>query len=253
VSNKPSTAARYVHRRAGPDDGDHDFSLDIASEASVNYLRWIGEVCEPYLGHRVLDLGAGHGVITQHVAPGREVVALDMSPSCVEAMRRRFESSSNVTVLQGDLRALDLDAGFDSITMFNVLEHIYDDSDVLRACIPHLNPGGTIVLYVPALNGLFTKWDRKVGHYRRYSKPRLRSVVEEAGLEVVELRYMNVLAIPAWLVSGQLSSGEAACESSLTLWDKTGTVVGRAIERRVRIPIGLNLFCVARVREQGGP
>jgi SAM-dependent methyltransferase len=246
MSNSASSAARFVHPRARLDDGEHELGLDAASEASINYLNWIAEVCRPHIGRRFLDLGAGHGVITQHLASGRDVVALDRSESCVDAMNERFQDWPNVTVVKGDLRDLDLSERFDSIVMFNVLEHILDDGGVLATCATYLEPGGNILLYVPALNGLYTEWDRKVGHHRRYSKRRLASVVEEAGLEVAELRYMNLLAIPAWLVSGRLTANGDTCHSRLALWDKTGTVLGRAIERRVRVPIGLNLFCVAR-------
>jgi SAM-dependent methyltransferase len=240
-----STASRFVHRRALAGDGDHDYSLDIASDAAPNYLKWIGEMCGPFLGARVLDLGAGHGAITQHFLGNREVTALDLSDSCVAAMRQRFDGRDDVQVIQGDLRDLGGADQFDSIVMINVLEHILDDSGVLSQCARHLDPSGNIVLYVPALNGLYTEWDRKVGHFRRYSIQRLRAVVEEAGLGVLQLRYVNMLAIPAWFVTGRIANAKQAIGSTLSLWDRTGTLVSRQLESRIRVPIGLNLFCVA--------
>ena len=146
-------------------------------------------------------------MITQHLAEGREVVALDMSAACVAAMRQRFSDTPNVRVVEGDLRALDTTDRFDSIVMFNVLEHILDDRSVLESCARWLRPGGNIVIYVPALNGLYTDWDRKVGHFRRYSRRRLAGVLDEAGLRAVELRYSNLLAIAPWVVSGRLTGG----------------------------------------------
>jgi SAM-dependent methyltransferase len=148
--------------------------------------------------------------------------------------------------MRGDLRDLDLGDQFDSIVMVNVLEHILDDSGALVTCLAHLRPGGNIVLYVPALNGLYTDWDRKVGHFRRYSKPRLRAVVDEAGLRVVQLRYVNLLAMPVWLITGRILKRSETIGSTLGLWDRTGTVVSRKLESRIRVPIGLNLFCVAQ-------
>ena len=84
--------------------------------------------------------------------------------------------------------------------MLNVLEHIEDDVDVLIKMRSLLETGGRIVMYVPAVNGLYGKWDRKVGHWRRYSRWRLRQVLEAAGLVEVEMRYMNMLSIPPWWV-----------------------------------------------------
>jgi len=239
-------ASRYVHSRSRQDDGEHDFSLDIASEASTNYIAWIADLCRPHLGRRVLDLGAGYGVITEQLAPGRDVVALDMSDACVAAMQIRFRGSANVRVVQGDLRQLDLDDRFDSIVMFNVLEHIFDEQAVLESCIERLVPGGNIIIYVPAVNRLYTDWDRKVGHFRRYSKGRLAGVLQEANLRPDELRYINFFAMGPWMLSGLLTTGHKSYQSSLEMWDRTGTVLSRALEQRVRMPVGLNLFTVAR-------
>jgi hypothetical protein len=109
-------------------------------------------------------------------------------------------------------------------------------------------PNGSLVIYVPAINGLFTSWDRKVGHYRRYSKTRLAGVVREAGLKVAELRYVNVLAIPAWVFSGRLVNREAGVVRSLGVWDRFMVPATQFVEGRVRVPIGLNLLCVAQIR-----
>ena len=85
--------------------------------------------------------------------------------------------------------------------MVNVLEHIRDDVGVLSSLQRFLEPGGSIVIYTPALNGLFGSWDDYAGHFRRYSKWRLREVFRQAELDTVELRYANLLAIPAWSFS----------------------------------------------------
>src|SRR3954452_6364469 len=64
---RPGPAARYVHPKAAgllDEEGDHDADLDITSESAANYLSWIASLCEPHLGRRVLEVGAGLGSIT---------------------------------------------------------------------------------------------------------------------------------------------------------------------------------------------
>jgi hypothetical protein len=129
--------------------------------------------------------------------------------------------------------------------MINVLEHIEDDVGALASLRSVLNPGGNVVLYVPALNGLYGAWDRKVGHFRRYSKWRMREIAAEAGLIVGELRYVNLLAIPAWMAFSR-SNIETTVGSSLSIWDRVGVPAGRALESRVRVPVGLNLLALLR-------
>ena len=158
-------AARYTHPKAleaPAANGAHDHGLDVLAENAPNYLRWIADMIEPYLGHNVLDLGAGIGAVTTHYVPGRKVVACDRSSTCVAAMQRRFANAPNVTVIEGDLTELsDLGARFDSAVMLNVLEHIEDDVGVLSSLREFLQPAGRIIVYVPALNVLYGKMDRQ--------------------------------------------------------------------------------------------
>lgn len=245
---RPQPAARYVHpkARAKPSDtGEHDHNLDVADESAPNYLRWIADLIEPHIGHRVLELGAGIGSITELWASGHEVVASDLSESCIAALHKRFDNWPNVTVSRKDVREL-TSAGerFDSVVMINVLEHIENDAGVLATLRDLLAPGGAVIVYVPALNGLYGAWDHRVGHYRRYSRWRLREVAREAGLRPLELRYVNILAIPAWFAFSRTDIGERTTGSSLSIWDRTGIPAGRAIESRVRVPIGLNVLGV---------
>jgi SAM-dependent methyltransferase len=247
---RPAPAARYIHPKAAgllDEEGDHDADLDVASESAPNYLSWVADLCNHRLGHRVLEVGAGLGAITARYEQGREVVANDVSPECVRALRDRFAGHANVHVEDRDLRTLDLDARFDSILMVNVLEHIADDAGALRGLSKLLVPGGNVVVYVPALNGLYGALDRKIGHYRRYSVWRLREVFREAGLEPVELRWVNFIAIPAWAAFGRGDVDDRQRSGNLlSLWDRTAVPAGRFLEAHVRIPIGLNVLGVGR-------
>ncbi len=242
---------RYVHPKAAadPSSGQHDCGLDIAGDSAPAYLQWIADLCLPYLGSSVLEVGAGHGSVTQHLARGRRFVATDLSDSCLGVLRERFAAWPNVEVRHLDLRHVDIDETFDSVVIINLLEHMYDDTAALQTLRDRLNRGGHCLIYVPALNWLYGKFDRDVGHYRRYSKRRLAAVVREAGLQPVRLRYVNMLAIPGWVLfsSSWLDrDGGDRVGRNLDLWNRFGMPLTRAIEGRVPPPLGLNLFCVAR-------
>jgi len=228
-------------------EGDHDADLELSGESAPNYLNWVAELCGQHLGHRVLEVGAGLGAITVRYERGREVVANDVSPSCVQALQERFAAYPNVRIEDRDLRGLQLDERFDTVLMVNVLEHIADDVEALRGLSRLLVPGGNVVVYVPALNGLYGALDHKIGHFRRYSVWRLREVLVHAGLEPVELRWVNLLAIPAWAAFGRGNVEDPDRSSKLlSLWDRTAVPAGRFLEAQVRTPIGLNVLGVGR-------
>jgi hypothetical protein len=73
----------------------------------------------------------------------------------------------------------------------------------------------------------------------------MRAILREAGLVDIETRYMNALSLPAWWFRSR-TSVERDLAGGLSLWDKTGVRFSRRLESIVRVPLGLNLFCVAQ-------
>ncbi|HEY7134339.1 MAG TPA: glycosyltransferase, partial [Acidimicrobiia bacterium] len=172
--------------------------LDSLQDAD-NYADWIYDLLEPHLGQRVLEVGAGQGELTERLCGGgRHVVATDLSSRCVTALRDRFAGNDAVTVQQADLVPDGADGGFDSIVLVNVLEHIPHAEEALARLVPKLRPGGRLLLFVPAFESLYSEFDFRIGHRRRYRKSELTSEVDRAGLRVVEARYVNVLGAVAW-------------------------------------------------------
>jgi len=205
------------------------------------------ERARPYLGRRVLDVGAGIGTFTQElVRVCDEVVAVEPDPEELARLRERLGSDPRVTIVDVDAVALadaDLGAPFDSAICFNVLEHIADDAGALGAVRSKLRPGGALLLLVPAHRLLFGEIDRSVAHVRRYDKSGLRARLEAAGFSVVELRHVNPLGAVGWLVSSRILRRPQVPEGPLKLYDRLVPLL-RAADR-VPLPFGLSLWAVA--------
>jgi hypothetical protein len=67
-----------------------------------------------------------------------------------------------------------------------VLEHLDDPVAALRNVRPLLAPGCKVVITVPA--GPMSAFDKHIGHRAHFSEARLRRALEDAGLEVADLR-----------------------------------------------------------------
>ncbi|HEX3393655.1 MAG TPA: class I SAM-dependent methyltransferase [Acidimicrobiales bacterium] len=226
-------------------DGALADTLDSLDDA-VNYAGWIYSMMEPGLGPRVLEIGAGHGTLTELLADGRKVVATDVSSRCVGLLRERFSSRSDVEVLEADVLATPDIGGFDSIVMVNVLEHVADDRAALAHLREALHPGGRLLLFVPAFEALYSDFDRRIGHHRRYRAPQLGAAVTEAGFEVVDARYVNsVGAVAWWVVATKLGRVPTTRWSALT-YDKAMVPVLRRLESRWAPPFGQSVLCIAR-------
>jgi SAM-dependent methyltransferase len=222
--------------------GQHDTLLRMA--AAERYNAWLLDRAEPYLGRRVLDVGAGIGTFTELLAPRCElVVAVEADPGFTRILEQRFADDSNVQVVHAEAETSLPDGPFDSIVCFNVLEHIAADDEALTSFRGRLAPGGALLLLVPAHPHLYGATDRMLGHERRYRKLQLRGRLENAGFLVDVLRHVNPVGALGWLVSARLLSREEIPRASLAVFDRTVPLV-RHLDR-LRLPVGLSLWAVA--------
>ena len=74
---------------------------------------------------------------------------------------------------------------YDTVVLLNVLEHIPDDHQALGDIYESLAPGGKMVLWVPAFEALYSKFDQRIGHYRRYRENELLALVHKVGFQQV--------------------------------------------------------------------
>ena len=209
-----------------------------------NYNAWLIDRCKPYLGHRVLDAGAGLGTFTECVAAGREVVALE--PDCEHAMRlrRRFAERDNVTVVEGDVNAGDFGKGFDSVVCLNVLEHIADDSRALAAFAAALRSGGRLLLIVPAHPFLYGTIDLALQHVRRYRRRELETKLSATGFAIEALQHVNPVGAFGWLFWGRILGRDSVPSEPLRAYDRLAPLL-RTLDK-VPLPVGLSLWAVAR-------
>ena len=77
---------------------------------------------------------------------------------------------------------------FDYIYSCNVLEHIEDDLEILLKLYDKIQFGGKIKIFVPAFQILFSDMDKEVGHFRRYEKKELISLMTQVGFTVNDFR-----------------------------------------------------------------
>lgn len=216
-------------------------------ESARNYADWVHDLLVPHLGPRVLEVGAGHGTVTRRLArDGRHVTVSEISPRCVATLGERFRGRPDVSVINGDLPAAAARGPFDAIVMVNVLEHIADDLGALVALREGLSPGGHLVVFVPAFQGLYSEFDRLIGHYRRYRTADLRQLICWAGYRPVEVRYVNLLGAVAWWLFARRLGVMPDRSWSVQAYDRCITPLVRRIESRVRVPFGQSVLCVAQ-------
>jgi SAM-dependent methyltransferase len=198
-------------------------TLELLADAP-NYNRWMFDRLRPWVGRRVLEIGAGIGNLSAFLLDRDRLVLTDTALDYLARLRARFAGHPNVGVahlyLPDDHAAL---AGerFDTIICLNVLEHVQDDHRSLVVMRELLEPGegGRLVLLVPALSALYGTLDEALGHHRRYGRRDLSAKFAAAGLRVRHLEYFNLAGIPGWWLTGRVLRRRLIPSGSLKLYD----------------------------------
>ena len=130
----------------------------------------------------------------------------------------------------------------------NVLEHIEDDVAALRAFKDVLEPGGHVLIYVPAIQAAYGPLDAELGHHRRYSKRTLARAFASAGLDLDVLRYSNPIGLLGWMFNARVTKTTPHSRTQVKLYETLVAPWALPLERLVAPPIGLSLVAVGRRR-----
>ncbi|CAN5794185.1 class I SAM-dependent methyltransferase [soil metagenome] len=213
------------------------------------YRAYQFELISRHCGPSVLEVGAGLGEFASQFTGLRRHVVTDVDPGCVASMRERFADRPEVEARQLDLQEpiTETDAPVSSVVAINVLEHIEDDSGALRSLARLVEPGGTIVLWVPAYMQLYGDFDRRVGHVRRYTPATLRAAIVGAGLTPGDIRPVNLLGGIAWWLAVRRGGVGSPRPGLVAAYDRFVMPVTEVLERRWTPPFGQSVLGVATV------
>jgi SAM-dependent methyltransferase len=212
-------------------------ALDTLEEADA-YNRWIVDFIRPRLGAVNLELGAGHGTLCSIVGETHHVLPFEVSGNNQRIIRERFVGHPRVSACRGDILDYREWGSVSCVYSANVLEHIEDDLAIVRHCARLLQPGGHFVAFVPAGKWLYSAFDRKIGHHRRYGRSD-RERLAQVGLAVREYRYVNALGALGWFINMRLLQSQSVSAGNVALVQRLLPTINKM--DALRLPLGQSL------------
>jgi 2-polyprenyl-3-methyl-5-hydroxy-6-metoxy-1,4-benzoquinol methylase len=217
-------------------------------EKAQQFNRWMADAIAPYVGARVLEIGAGIGNITSWLLPRDFYLASDINPHYIDYLKNLALGKPYLNVARIDLEDAKTfeprNGRFDTVVCLNVLEHVRDPLLALRNMHDVLTPGGRLVLYVPAGQQRYSSLDEVLGHRCRYSPEMLRQEFETTGFTVEVMHDFNRSSVPGWWLNGKILKRRHFSRSQLKIFNM-GVPVIRRLDRMLPWK-GLGIIAVGR-------
>ncbi|MCC7428535.1 MAG: class I SAM-dependent methyltransferase [Alphaproteobacteria bacterium] len=208
-------------------------------------------------GSAILDAGCGTGGFLRKVAvaaPGRARLGIDYSEDAIRRARTKTDAAlavASILALPFRDECAGLAFSVDVLSSQSVTEEAALAE--LRRC---LQPGGTLILNLPAYKWLYSAHDRRVHNRHRYTRREARAMVEAAGFEQVEAYYWNSLLFPLMVLQRKVLArgGDGTDTSDVARFPPLLEAIFRAVSAAerglmrlgLRYPFGGSVMVVAR-------
>jgi SAM-dependent methyltransferase len=218
----------------------HDI-LDLVKRAR-NYNRWLTDqviAAKPPRARKIIDLGAGRGTFAEMLrARGMVIDCVEPDPEN-QGVLRKLGFSVQTAIKEQEPESIDY------VYTLNVLEHVREDEELVRAVFSRLRQGGRLFVFVPAFPLLWSLLDDHVEHQRRYRRGPLEAMLSRAGFVVVRSRYADCLGFFAALFFGRTGIPKIS-PRNLWIYDRLLFPTSKFLDLILGHLFGKNVLAVCR-------
>ena len=195
-------------------------------DKAKNFREYQLTILKKHINGAVAEIGPGNGSLCEKYLDLTDNIFLfEPSINLYKNLNIKFKGLDKVTVVNNEFKP----SGhkFDCILLMDVIEHIEDPSELLMQAKESLNQNGKILINVPAFQHLYSKFDRDVGHVKRYDKKTFLDTVKQIPKNKISLFYydsvgyfMSLLSKLLFDILGRDSKNyQSNFNKKIALWD----------------------------------
>ena len=223
--------------------------MNISKAHRLN--TWMFESIQPHLNGKILEIGSGIGnlssILVEHKTP---LYLSDYNQEYCRFLEKKF---AHTAIIKGIFRIDLVDKAFESthahllgtfntIFSLNVIEHIENDQLAIENCYKLLAPGGRLIILMPAYPALYNRFDKELGHCRRYTRRSINQLLS-AHFRVTQTKYFNSAGIFGWFLFGSLLRQKKITGKHMDIFEKLVPLF-RLADKITASKIGLSVIGV---------
>ena len=144
---------------------------------------------------KIMDLGCGNGILSNQLE-NKFSVKIDRVDSNLNTLKLNKKVKGRLICYDISEKNERYRNYYDYIFLFDVIEHVKYDSKFIENTLFHLKNKGLLIINVPSLQILYSKYDTAVGHLRRYDKRLFRKVIKKIMINNISMNYWGFTLLP---------------------------------------------------------
>ncbi|MDC1096617.1 methyltransferase domain-containing protein [Pelagibacteraceae bacterium] len=216
--------------------------LEIFDTAKV-FQKYIYFLIKKFIKSQIYEVGAGIGSFTSHYHHSHKNIYLsDLDINNYNTLKKKFSSNKRITIRKDKINKIKLK--FNTIIYLNVLEHIKEDKKEIKTALSKLNLGGHLIILVPAHQKLYSKFDKAIGHCRRYDIKFFKSK-NIKNVKIKKLIYLDMIGYVLYFFNKVFFKEEVyPSYFKVFLWDKLFSPLTIILDFITGYKFGKNVLCV---------
>jgi hypothetical protein len=214
--------------------------LDNFDDAIV-FRKYCHILVKKFLKSPIIEVGAGIGSFTTtYLKKHEKIFLVEPDKKLLFKLKKRFKKK--VQYLKNFNNTKE---NFNTILYISVLEHIKNDDDEINNALKKIKTNGHLVILVPAHKKLYTKFDKKIGHHKRYEKNYFYKKFKNSTL--VELKYIDSLGYLLYFLNKFFfKNDDNPSRFKIFIWDKFFCPLSIIVDYFFNYKLGKNIIAIYR-------
>ena len=163
------------------------WELESFDEASNFRKLQLNKIKKFIKNKDILDIGSGNGgLINYYLKETNKVSSIEPSVKLKKKLEAKYKKMINIFSNKKKLKKK-----YDVILYMDVIEHIKKYNYEINSIKKYLKKNGLIIINVPAFNFLYTDFDKKIGHIKRFSKKDVFNISRKHNLKIKKIEYYD--------------------------------------------------------------